>query len=71
MLNFADRTNHPVEIVVSEVYSEMIIHKSQGRNTVLVLLDLSAAIDTVDHGVLLNHSIILRIFNLQYLDMQF
>ena len=53
-LQSAYRTNHSVETAVTKVYNDMIINKARGKNTVLVLLDLSAAFDTQGHEILLN-----------------
>ena len=42
------RRIHSVETAVTKVYDDLIYKKSQGKDTILVSLDLSAAFDTVD-----------------------
>ena len=46
--------NHSSETAVTKVYKDLIINKSRGKYTILVLLDVSAALDTVDQDILLN-----------------
>ena len=60
-LQSAYRRNHSVEIAVTKVFSDVIVNKSQGKETVLILLDLSAAFDTLDQDILLNDLFALRI----------
>ena len=43
------------EIAVTRVYNDLIVNKSRGKDTIIVLLDLSAAFDTVDQDILLIH----------------
>ena len=50
----ANRRNHSVETTVTKVYIFLIIDKSRCKDTMLVLLDLSAGFDTVDQDILLN-----------------
>ena len=45
---------HSVETAVTKVFSHLIINKSQGRDIILILSDLSAAFDTVDKDIFLN-----------------
>ena len=47
------RSNHSTETAVLKVTSDILQEMDRGKLTVLVLLDLSAAFDTVDHHVLL------------------
>ena len=53
-LQSAYRRNHSVGTAVKKLYSYLIYNKSQGEDTILILLDLSAALDTVDKDILLN-----------------
>ena len=50
----AYREFHSVETAMCRVYNQLIKTKCSGKCTLLVLLDLSAAFDTVDHEILLN-----------------
>ena len=49
----AYRPGHSTETAVLRVLSDILLAVDQGEVTVLVLLDLSAAFDTVDHATLL------------------
>jgi len=49
----AHRMNHSTETAVLHVLSEILTAADRGDFSTLVLLDLSAAFDTVDHEVLL------------------
>jgi len=49
----AYRTNHSTETAIVAVHDELVRHIDSGKASVLVLLDLSAAFDTVDHNTLL------------------
>ena len=53
-LQSAYRRNHSVVTAVTKLFSDLIIDKSQGKDTILILFDLSAAFDTVDEDILLN-----------------
>ena len=50
----AYRRFHSTETAVAIVHNDIVRVTDAGQITVLVLLDLSAAFDTVDHGVLLD-----------------
>ena len=50
----AYRRFHSIETVVDIVHNDIVHATDAGQITALVLLDLSAAFDTVDHGILLD-----------------
>ena len=47
------RANHSTESALLRVYNDLLRNADMGRVSLLVLLDLSAAFDTIDHNVLL------------------
>src|SRR3981081_4107365 len=49
----AYRANHSTETALLRVVSDLLEASDSGRVTLLALLDMSAAFDTVDHGALL------------------
>ena len=49
----AYRENHSTETALLKVKNDILVNMNKQHVTVLVLLDLSAAFDTVDHGILL------------------
>ena len=53
-LQSAYRKNHSVETAVCNIYNDLVINKASGVCSILVLLDLSAAFDTIDHSILIN-----------------
>ena len=53
-LQISYRRNHSVQTAVTIVYNDLIINKSRGKDTLLVLSDFSAAFDTVDQVIFLN-----------------
>ena len=50
----AYKTKHSTETALLRVYNDVMLCIDQGKGCILVLLDLSAAFDTVDHAVLFN-----------------
>ena len=49
------RVGHSIESALLWVHNDVLCALDDGRCVMLVLLDLSAAFDTVDHGILLSH----------------
>ena len=54
LLHSAYRKYHSTEIALLKVDNDILIEMDSQHLTLLVLLELSAAFDTVDHDVLLN-----------------
>ena len=50
----AYKGNHSTETALIRVHNDIAMAIDQNRSVILVLLDLSAALDTVDHGILLS-----------------
>ena len=53
LFQFAYRRYHSTETALVKVANDILLNMNSQRVTLLVLLDLSAAFDTVDHGILL------------------
>ena len=50
----AYRVDHPTETTICAVMNDLIKIVDDGKCDILIMLDLSAAFDTVDHGLLLH-----------------
>ncbi len=48
------RTNHSTESALLRVLNDILLSVDSGDSVILMLLDLSAAFDTVDHSILLS-----------------
>ena len=53
-LQSAYRKHHSTESALLKVHNDVIISMEEGEVTALTLLDLSAAVDTIDHATLTN-----------------
>ena len=53
-LQSAYRQFHSTETALCKIYNDLVLNTCAGKISVLVMLDLSAAFDTVDHNLLIN-----------------
>ena len=53
MFQSAYRQNHSTETALVRVMNDILLNMNDQRVTLLILLDLSAAFDTVDHDTML------------------
>ena len=47
----AYKVHHSIETALLRVYNDVMFNIDRGNGTLLVLLDLSAAFDTIDHKI--------------------
>ena len=50
----AYRSCHSIETALLRVYNDLLLAVDQGNEAVLILLDYSAAFDTISHNVFLD-----------------
>ena len=61
----AYRPGHSIKTALLKVVNDLLLAMDEGKLSVLVLLDLSAAFDTIDHGILLHR--LQHVFGIQIL----
>ena len=47
------RPRHSMEMALVTLFDDLLREANKGKTSLLVLLDISAAVDIVDHGILL------------------
>ena len=53
-LNYSNLRFHNTETALLKIFNDLLMAADEKKVTVLVLLDLSAAFDTIDHNILIN-----------------
>ena len=59
-LQAAYRDKHPTETALIKVQNDILLALDAGSSIILLMLDLSAAFDTIDHDILLSRLCSLR-----------
>ena len=49
------KSNHSTETALTKIVSDLRLSVAANKVSVLILLDVSAAFDTIDHSILINH----------------
>lgn len=48
------KSGHSTETALTKIFNDLLLYTDAGKSAVLVLLDSTAAFDTVDHEILIS-----------------